>query len=74
MQLCHKPQLLLLDEPVQGLDSRSRAQLAETLRCVQETGCAIVFATHDLFFAKSFADKTISLTDVTNRAAEVGAK
>jgi energy-coupling factor transport system ATP-binding protein len=74
MQLSHKPQLLLLDEPVQGLDSRSRAQLAETLRCVQETGCAIVFATHDLFFAKSFADKTISLTDVTNRAAEVGAK
>ncbi|MEN9854722.1 MAG: hypothetical protein RLZ30_831 [Actinomycetota bacterium] len=74
MQLSHKPQLLLLDEPVQGLDSRSRAQLAETLRCVQETGCAIVFATHDLFFAKSLADKTISLTDVTNRAAEVGAK
>lgn len=68
MQLSHKPQLLLLDEPVQGLDSKARAQLAETLRCIQETGCAIVFATHDLFFARSLADTTVSLSpDITIR-------
>lgn len=57
MQLSHKPHLLLLDEPVQGLDSKARAQLAETLRCVQETGCAVIFATHDLFFAHALANR-----------------
>jgi energy-coupling factor transporter ATP-binding protein EcfA2 len=51
MQLSHKPQLLLLDEPVQGLDPESRELMAETIRCVQETGCAVVIATHDLEFA-----------------------
>jgi energy-coupling factor transport system ATP-binding protein len=74
MQLSHKPQLLLLDEPVQGLDSRARAQLAETLRCVQETGCAIVFATHDLQFARALADKTISLSGDKRIDLEVIAK
>jgi len=74
MQLSHKPHLLLLDEPVQGLDSKARAQLAETLRCVQETGCAIVFATHDLFFAKSLADTTIYLSENIGTSAEAGAK
>ncbi len=57
MQLSHKPHLLLLDEPVQGLDSRARAQLAETLRCVQETGCTVIFATHDLYFANALANR-----------------
>ncbi|MEY2826612.1 MAG: hypothetical protein RLZZ122_976 [Actinomycetota bacterium] len=71
MQLSHKPQLLLLDEPVQGLDSKARAQMAETLRCVQETGCAIVLATHDLHFAKALADKTITLSGDKRRDLEV---
>lgn len=74
MQLSHKPQLLLLDEPVQGLDSKARAQMAETLRCVQETGCAIVFATHDLHFAKALADKTITLSGDKRKDLEVIAK
>lgn len=73
MQLSHKPQLLLLDEPVQGLDSMARAQLGETLRCIQETGCAIIFATHDLFFARSLADTTISLSPEITTREEVGA-
>ncbi len=73
MQLSHKPQLLLLDEPVQGLDSKSRVQLAETLRCVQETGCAILFATHDLYFAKSLADTTVTLSDYIPSPVSVGA-
>lgn len=61
MQLSHKPQLLLLDEPVQGLDSKARGQLAETIRCVQETGCAVVFATHDLHFAKTVANRVYEI-------------
>lgn len=63
MQLSHKPQLLLLDEPVQGLDARARELMAETIRCVQETGCAVVLATHDLAFAGAVADQVFEIAD-----------
>ena len=63
MQLSHKPQLLLLDEPVQGLDPRARQLMAETIRCVQETGCAVIFATHDLEFAHSLADRVFEINE-----------
>lgn len=74
MQLSHKPALLLLDEPVQGLDPATREMMAETLRCVQETGCALIFATHDREFATSLANRIL---EISNRAlvplAEVNA-
>jgi energy-coupling factor transport system ATP-binding protein len=63
MQLSFKPQLLLVDEPVKGLDPLARERAAEVLACVAETGCAIVFATHDETFASS-ADTRIELSAV----------
>ena len=63
MQLSHKPQLLLLDEPVQGLDAKARELMAETIRCVQETGCAVLMATHDIGFARSLSDKVLEIRD-----------
>lgn len=62
MQLSHKPQLLLMDEPVQGLDPASRELMAETIRCVQETGCAVVIATHDLDFAKRLTNRVFGIS------------
>jgi energy-coupling factor transport system ATP-binding protein len=62
MQLSHKPQLLLLDEPVQGLDPASRELMAETIRCVQETGCAVLIATHDLDFAKRLTNRVLEIS------------
>lgn len=55
-----RPQLLLIDEPVKGLDARTRSLMAEVLGCVQETGCAIVFATHDQRFA-AISNKQVKL-------------
>jgi energy-coupling factor transport system ATP-binding protein len=63
MQLSFKPQLLLVDEPVKGLDPLARERAAEVLACVAETGCAILFATHDETFALS-ADTRIELSVV----------
>ena len=63
MQLSFKPQLLLVDEPVKGLDPLARERAAEVLACVAETGCAIVFATHDETFALS-ADTRVELSAV----------
>ena len=69
MQLSHKPQLLLLDEPVQGLDPESRELMAETIRCVQETGCAVVIATHDLEFAKRLSTVIYEISEQRLRQA-----
>ena len=62
MQLSHKPVVLLMDEPVRGLDLRSRELMAETIRCVQETGCAVVLTTHDLKFAGELADRVFEIS------------
>lgn len=62
MQLSHKPSLLLLDEPVQGLDPHARELMAETIRCVQETGCAVLFATHDRQFASGLAERIFEIS------------
>ncbi len=72
MQLAHKPQLLLIDEPVQGLDPKARNLMAETIRCVQETGCAVIMATHDSEFASRLASRTFELNNqvLTTRKAE----
>jgi energy-coupling factor transport system ATP-binding protein len=47
MQLSHKPKVLLIDEPARGFDVQTKSQVIATLECVRETGCAIVFASHD---------------------------
>lgn len=60
-QLSHKPALLLIDEPTRGLDPQSRADMAETLRCVSETGTAVVFASHDESWSTALADHRWSI-------------
>ena len=63
MQLSFKPTLLLVDEPVKGLDPLARERAAEVLACVAETGCAILFATHDEKFAAA-ANTRVELSGV----------
>ncbi|HTO21532.1 MAG TPA: metal ABC transporter ATP-binding protein [Spirochaetia bacterium] len=46
--LCQDPQLLLLDEPTSSLDPRSRAELMELLRGLnEERGITMVMVSHD---------------------------
>jgi len=46
--LCQDPQLLLLDEPTSSLDPRSRAELMELLRALnEERGITMVMVSHD---------------------------
>ncbi len=46
--LADDPKLLLLDEPLSGLDARSQHQLLDILRGLQEQGTTVVMTTHDL--------------------------
>ena len=47
IQVVHKPKVLLLDEPGKGFDPVAKAATIEALKCVAETGTAILYATHD---------------------------
>ena len=46
--LAQEAEVLLLDEPFEGLDAAARAALAETIRAQLAAGRAVVLATHDL--------------------------
>jgi len=63
MQLSHKPQLLLVDEPFRGLDSRARELMVESLRCVAETGCAVLFASHERRWSEALASRKLVISN-----------
>jgi ABC-2 type transport system ATP-binding protein len=75
--------LLLLDEPVVGLDPPSQALLHELLLERKAAGCAVLLTTHQLRFAEGLADRGVLLSegevtdsgsyrDVAANAAEAG--
>jgi cobalt/nickel transport system ATP-binding protein len=59
--LVMRPELLILDEPFDGLDTRSRAELVEILNRRNREGMSIIMSTHDLNLVGSFADRVYVL-------------
>jgi len=56
------PEVLLLDEPLEGLDPRARRMLLRLLEDLRRAGRTVVFASHDL----------AGVTDLATRAAVFG--
>ena len=48
---------LILDEPTSGLDPQSGAEFMDLLARLRDAGAAVLMSTHDLFRAKSHADR-----------------
>ncbi|MFM7926000.1 MAG: ABC transporter ATP-binding protein, partial [Planctomycetaceae bacterium] len=44
--ILHEPRLLILDEPTVGVDPQSRSHLLDCVRQLQQTGTAIIYASH----------------------------
>lgn len=61
--LCAAREILVLDEPVTGLDPAAAAAMYYSLRELHSEGMAIVMVTHDIFSAVSQADKILHLND-----------
>ncbi|MDR5699354.1 metal ABC transporter ATP-binding protein [Agromyces aerolatus] len=57
--LASEPQLLLLDEPFNGLDQQNRDALVETLRTLKRRGVAVIVSTHDLDLARQVCDSVV---------------
>lgn len=59
--LVMRPELLILDEPFEGLDNRSRAELVTLLNSHNRAGMTIIMSTHDLNLVAAFADRVYVL-------------
>ena len=66
--------LLLLDEPLAGLDPDGRGVLADALAGHRATGGTIVLSTHDPDFAASHCDRVAFIVDGRCEAADAPAR
>ena len=48
MALVHRPRVLLLDEPLVGIDPQARVLLLGTIRDLAGDGCSVLLTTHDM--------------------------
>ena len=60
--LLRKPQLLVLDEPLQGVDINGQAALYRLISSLrEENGCSVLMVSHDLHLVMAQTDKVICL-------------
>lgn len=55
--LVHKPDLLILDEPTNGLDPLLQKRLYTLIEGVKKRGCAILFSSHNLLEVERLSDR-----------------
>jgi len=61
--LAMDPEVLLMDEPTNGLDPRTQVWLIEILHDLHKTGKTIIAATHDLSIAADIAERVVVLSE-----------
>ena len=61
--ICHEPTVLILDEPLNGLDPMARAEMIELFRELAATGQHIVISSHILHEVDLISDQVILLNE-----------
>ncbi len=61
--LLHEPRLVLLDEPLTGLDEASGRALLQRLAAMRAAGCIVVVASHDFDVIEALLDRVVLLKD-----------
>ncbi|MDA3935559.1 MAG: ABC transporter ATP-binding protein [Actinomycetota bacterium] len=59
----NQPKVLFLDEPTDGLDPVTSAQIRRTIKEEAERGAAVLLTTHDMFEADELSDRVAFLND-----------
>ncbi|TFV63776.1 ABC transporter ATP-binding protein [Geodermatophilus sp. DF01-2] len=68
--LCTEPRLLLLDEPVAGMNAEETTRMAEAIREIRSAlGISIVLVEHDMGMVMSLADR-VTVLDFGRRIAD----
>jgi ABC-2 type transport system ATP-binding protein len=60
--LVHEPRLLLLDEPLSGLDPVAQAEMLSLLAEFRGRGGAVLFSTHSMAAAENVCDRVVMLS------------
>jgi ABC-2 type transport system ATP-binding protein len=61
--LIHEPKLIILDEPLTGLDAGSARLVKDVLAGQVRAGCAVIMTTHILEIAERMADRIGVISD-----------
>jgi len=61
--LLHRPQLLILDEPLNSLDPRTARIVKELIHKLRDDGVATIFSTHILDIADAICDRIVIMTN-----------
>lgn len=61
--LLSDPNVLVLDEPLRGLDPETSVVVKSLMQAFTESGRAIVISTHDLHIAEKLCDRVLILSD-----------
>ncbi len=76
--ILHRPRLVILDEPMSGLDPAGRREMRELIRSLKDEGSTVIFSSHILPDAEALCDRVgmilngklrelVDLTDVQRR-------
>ena len=57
--LVHRPELLVLDEPLTGVDPKARAEIVERIRAIAATGVTVVVSSHVLYEIEAMTEEII---------------
>ena len=57
--LVHNPDLLVLDEPLTGVDPIARAEIVESIRAIAERGVTVVVSSHVLYEIEAMTEEII---------------
>lgn len=60
--LIHKPKLLVMDEPLNGLDPRSARIVKDLIHQLSKEGVSTIFSTHILEIAEAVCDRIAILS------------
>jgi ABC-2 type transport system ATP-binding protein len=63
--LLHKPELLLLDEPMVGVDPQSRNHILESIKSLKSNGMTMIYTTHYMEEAEQLCDRVAILDEGT---------
>lgn len=58
--LVNDPELILADEPTGNLDPETSEEILVLLKKLSESGCAVLFATHDMLVYNKFRSRTLT--------------
>lgn len=61
--LMMEPEIMLFDEPTSALDPTMVGEVLATIRLLSKKGLTMIVVTHEMNFAKSFADRVLFFAD-----------